>query len=504
VAVNSPTSLGIDVGSSAVKACLVAAADCRILATASSPAEGLQIVALRPGWAEQDPSLWWRHVIRACEELRRSAPDEYRRVSTIGISHQEHGLVLLDRAGEVLRPAIIWCDSRTGSVAQELTSRVGRDRWFSEVLNEPGNFTVSKLAWVANFEPQVYSSAATMLLPGDYIAYRMTGECATTREGLSEGMLYNFARRSPASSLMADVGLSDTLIPQVIDSFGDQGTLTRNASRQLGLSPHARVTFRAGDQHANAVGLGALHPGSAACAAGTSGVIFSVTDQALTDARSRVNTFSHVTGSGDAPRFAVVLCINAAGIAYDWLRRILSTGSHGEIAFSDVDTLAAAVPSGADGVSLLPFGNGAERILGNRTTGFSFFGIDVNRHGPAHVARAALEGIAFAFRLGGKVLDELGASFEVLHAGNSGMFVNTEFRGLVATALGVPIAVHDGSPACGAALGALVGGGAYPSVKAALAERKPPALHDPDEFLRRDLEEPYERWMRHLERALEP
>ena len=492
------SALGIDIGSSAIKASLVDMDSLQLLASSVSPETAeLGIDAPQPGWAEQDPGIWWKHAAAACRSLGARNPEAYSRVKVIGISYQEHGLVLLDRKGEVLRPAIIWCDSRTIETGKTLTESLGRERWYSTVGNEPGNFTFSKLAWVLENERALYDAAETAFLPGDYIAYRLTGRALTTREGLSEGMFYNFREKAPAADLLEDAALNPNLIPEPVESFSDQGGITAEAAAELGLPCDARVTFRAGDQHANAVGLGAVEPGMSACAAGTSGVIFAVSDKAAADRKARVNSFLHATSPGMPDRFALLLCINAVGCVYSWVRRVLSVKRESPLDYQELNTMIEGVPPGAEGVGVLPFGNGAERMLGNRASGFSVFGVDLNRHGPEHLVRAALEGTVFAFRWGIGILNELGCKISTLRTGRAGLFKNPEFMAMTASLLGVSIEVYDADPAFGAALGAVGGDGA-----AGARQRAAVHIQQPLPDIAAALQAPYERWVRQLHFAL--
>ena len=500
----STSALGIDIGSSAIKVSLVDIDSRKLLASSVSP-DGVElgIDAPRPGWAEQNPGVWWMHIVKACQELGAREPKAYSRVEVIGISYQEHGLVLLDKAGKVLRPAIIWCDSRTVDTGRRLTESLGRERWYKEVGNEPGNFTFSKLAWVKENERAAYDAAETAFLPGDYIAYRLTGRALTTREGLSEGMFYNFRKKALAGGLLKAAGLNPGLIPEPVESFSDQGRLTDKAAAALGLPSSARVMFRAGDQHANAVGLGVTEPNMSAGAAGTSGVIFAVSDKAVADRKARVNSFLHATAPGMPDRYAVLLCINAVGCVYSWMRRILSARRPTPLDYEQLNRMAAGVPPGAEGVTVLPFGNGGERMLGNWSSGFSVFGVDLNRHGPEHLLRAALEGAVFAFRYGSTILKDLGCEIGTLRTGRAGLFQNREFMAAVSSILCVRIETYDADPAFGAALGAIgAGAGGSGGGPADGLERAAVHVQEPDIELTQSLLLSYERWLLRLESVL--
>lgn len=498
-----PVTLGLDVGSSAVKVCLYDVISGRVTATAVSPATGeIRIDAPYPGWAEQSPDTWWSHVVDSCHTLARQDPDRYRRVAAIGISYQEHGLVLLDGADRVLRPAIIWCDSRTAEIAETLVRRIGAERWRTEVANLPGNFTVSKLAWVQHNRPDLFAAARRWLLPGDYIALRLTGCATTTHEGLSEALLYSFRDRAVATALLEDAGLGPSRFPDAQHSFGDQGLLRGAAATELGLPPDARVTFRAGDQHANAVGLGVVGPGHAAVAAGTSGVVFAVSEQPVFDSMGRVNAFLHVTSETSERRCVTVLCINAVGIVFAWVRRLLAASANRLPDYDELNALIAATGRTLDGPIVLPFGNGAERMLANRAPGFTVSGVDLNRHGPGAVARAALEGVVCAFRYGYSILSELGVAPSTLSGGHAGLFRSVEFTHLLSSALGVPIHLFDSDPATGAALGAAVGAELTDDLEEALRGRAPTSSVEPTESMRRYTTDRYDRWSQALESSL--
>ena len=354
--------LGYDIGSSSIKASLLAIDTGRCVAAATSPnATELAINVPRPGWAEQDPARWWQEVVNATRQLRAAYPFDPAQLAGIGITYQMHGLVLLDRAGQVLRPAIIWCDSRAVNIGNQAFAELGEEFCLSNFLNSPGNFTASKLKWVRENEPAIYAQIHKIQLPGDYLAYRLTGELQTTVSGLSEGVFWNFKKQAIAQELLDYYGISADLLPAVVDTFAVQGRLTADAAQALGLAAGTPLSYRAGDQPNNAFSLNVLHAGEVAATAGTSGVIYGINETATADARSRVNSFVHVNSTREQPKNGVLMCLNGTGILNSWLRRMLGEGS-----YEQLNALAAEAPVGAAGLRFLPFGNGAERILENR------------------------------------------------------------------------------------------------------------------------------------------
>ena len=317
--------LGYDLGSSSVKVCLLDGASGRGVAHACYLDREMTIDAPKPGWAEQAPETWWECTKRATERLLEGADIAARDIRAIGISYQMHGLVLLDRDGRVVRPSIIWCDSRAVDVGARALDALGGTRCLEALLNAPGNFTASKLAWVRENEPAHFERAHTMMLPGDYFAWRLTGRAATTISGLSEGILWDFSKHETAGFLLEHFAIPASLVPDVVPTFGEQGRLTEAAAMELGLKAGTPVTYRAGDQPNNALSLGVLEPGEIAATAGTSGVVYGISDTVRADRRSRVNSFAHVNHSTEATRLGILLCINGTGSAFRWLRERLET-----------------------------------------------------------------------------------------------------------------------------------------------------------------------------------
>ena len=449
--------LGYDIGSSSVKASLVEAATGKCVASAFFPEKEAPIQAPQPGWAEQDPDSWWSFLKQATASVLAQTRCNPADIQAIGISYQMHGLVCIDKAGNPLRPAIIWCDSRAVPYGQRAFETLGQDWCLRHMLNSPGNFTAAKLAWVKENEPAVYEDIWKILLPGDYVALRLTGVAATTVSGLSEGIFWNFLKNAPSQRLLGILGIDESLLADIVPTFGEQGRLTMAAARELGLKPGTPVTYRAGDQPNNALSLNVLNPGEIASTAGTSGVVYGVIGQVTHDPLSRVNPFAHVNHTAEQPRLGVLLCINGTGILNAWLHRNVAP----DLSYDQMNELAATVPVGSEGVSILPFGNGAERMLCNRDVGCSIKGVNFNRHKRAHLLRAAQEGIVFSFCYGIEIMQEMGLKVDRIHAGRANMFLSPLFREALAGTSGATIELYDTDGAVGAARGAGIGAGIY-------------------------------------------
>jgi xylulokinase len=486
--------LGFDLGSSSVKAALVDARTGVAVATAQSPDTEMPIDAPQPGWAEQHPDLWWEHAVKAAHKLwtlTKVAPGEVR---AIGIAYQMHGLVTLDADFQPVRPAIIWCDSRAVAIGEHAFTALGPDYCLRHYLNSPGNFTASKLKWVRDHEPDNYARTRHIALPGDYLACRMTGRLCTTVSGLSEGILWDFQQHNLAESLCATYGINPQLVGDIDPTFGQQGALTAEAAAELGLEPGIPVAYRAGDQPNNALSLNVLQPGEVAATGGTSGVVYAVTDKLVYDPQQRVNSFAHVNHTAAAPRIGVLLCINGAGILYGWMRKnVAAPGS----TYPELEALAAQAPIGADGISILPFGNGAERMLANREPGAHILGLSLTRHDRSHLLRATLEGIAFAFIHGMKALQELGIDVSLLRVGNDNLFQSAIFSNTIAHVLGCRIEMLRTNGAVGAAIAAGAGIGMYPDVRTGLGTLSTVHTYEPDTDAG-PYQEAYARWAEHL------
>lgn len=487
--------LGYDIGSSSVKASLVNAETGKCEATAFYPKEEAEIMAVRPGWAEQHPEQWWESLKLATADVlaRSGAPKE--EIAAIGISYQMHGLVCVDKHRQVLRPAIIWCDSRAVPYGEKAFRDLGEERCLSHLLNSPGNFTASKLAWVKENEPEVFSRIDKIMLPGDYVALRLTGEACTTVSGLSEGIFWDFRNHETARFLMDYYGLDRSLVPDICPTFAEQGRVTAAAAEELGLKEGTPVTYRAGDQPNNALSLNVFEPGEIASTAGTSGVVYGVNGAVNYDPLSRVNTFAHVNHTADQTRLGVLLCINGTGILNSWMKRnVVPEG----VSYAEMNQLAAQAPIGSGGVSILPFGNGAERMLQNREAGCSIHGVNFNVHHRSHLLRAAQEGIVFSFRYGIDIMRQMGIDVRKIHAGHANMFLSPLFRDTLAGVTGAVIELYDTDGSVGAAKGAGMGAGIYRDHQEAFATLDRLAVIEPSAADAPAYEEAYQRWKSYL------
>lgn len=489
--------LGLDIGSSSVKASLVDAATGEPVATAQSPAEEMAILSPAPGWAEQDPEVWWQNVVSAVKACLVQARAGREEVKAIGMSYQMHGLVVVDKQQRVLRPSIIWCDSRAVEIGEAAARDLGERYCLEHYLNSPGNFTASKLKWVKENEPVVYGKIHKVMLPGDYIAMRLTGEIATTETGLSEGIFHDFETGKLADALLAHYGIDKDLLADVVPVFAVQGTLRQEVADLTGLRSGIPIAYRAGDQPNNAFSLNVLKAGETAATAGTSGVIYSVTDKNAFDPKSRVNTFVHVNNTRANPSNGVLLCINGTGILNSWLRK--NTANVDGLEYAEMNRRASTVPIGAQGLVVLPFGNGAERVLGNRTVHASFHGLDFNHHTQAHLFRAAQEGIVFALKYGFEVLQSMGVTSSVIRAGNANMFLSPVFREAFVNTIGAPLELYNTDGATGAAVGAGLGAGIFGSAAEAFKGLHVKARIDPEKDRKEAYREAYAKWLAYLD-----
>lgn len=492
--------LGLDIGSSSIKACVVDATTGRRLVQAQSPSVEMPIDSPRPGWAEQNPDTWWDHVVKSVRSCLNEKDVKSDEVKAIGISYQMHGLVTVDAQHSVLRPSIIWCDSRAVATGQQAFESLGQQYCLEHLLNSPANFTASKLRWVRENEPEVFSRIHKIMLPGDYIAMRLSGEVSTTETGLSEGIFWDFKVGDISDKLLAHYGFDRTLLPTIVPVFGVQAVVNSAAANDLGLRAGTPIAYRAGDQPNNAFSLNVLNPGETAATAGTSGVIYSVTDKNAFDRESRVNTFLHVNHESDKPSNGVLLCVNGTGILNSWLRRNTGAGSIAD--YSQMNALASEVPIGSEGLLFLPFGNGAERILGNRTVNAAMVGLDFNRHQQAHVFRAAQEGIVFALRYGFDILREMGLSIQIIRAGHANMFLSHVFRDAFVNTIGAPLELYDTDGATGAAIGAGIGAGIFASPSDAFRGLEIIGDDEPDKQRKGQYEEAYLKWKHQLNNLL--
>lgn len=483
--------LGYDIGSSSVKASLVNAVTGKCVSSAFFPKTEAEIIAVRQGWAEQEPSSWWENLKLSTQAVITESGVSPEDIKAIGISYQMHGLVCVDKDQNVLRPAIIWCDSRAVPYGRKAFEAIGEEKCLSHLLNSPGNFTASKLAWIKENEPEIYSRIYKIMLPGDYIAMRLTGEICTTVSGLSEGMFWDFKNNSLAGFLMDYYGFDRSLIADIKPTFAEQGRVTAMAAAELGLKAGIPVTYRAGDQPNNALSLNVFNPGEIASTAGTSGVVYGVNGKVNFDSKSRVNTFAHVNHSEEQTRLGVLLCINGTGILNSWIKRTVVPEG---ISYSEMNDLAAGVPIGSDGISILPFGNGAERMLQDREAGCSVHGINFNLHTRNHIIRAAQEGIVFSFKYGIDIMKEMGMDLHKIHAGHANMFLSPIFRDTLAGVTGATIELYDTDGSVGAAKGAGIGAGIYKDNNEAFSTLEKLAVIEPDIRNAQAYADAYGRW----------
>ncbi len=482
--------LGIDLGSSSVKASVIDGESGNCLATAFYPKDEMKIIARKPGWAEQEPETWWMNLKAAIADCNQQLGEKKKQIGAVGISYQMHGLVTVDKNFKVLRPSIIWCDGRAVEYGEKAYNGIGKDFCLSHLLNSPGNFTATKLAWVKENEPDIYKRIYKIMLPGDYFAMRMTGVPMTTYSGLSEGIFWDFQNNTVSKELLDFFGFDQSLLADPVPSFSPQGNLIKSVSEELGLPEGIPVSYRAGDQPNNALSLNVLEPGEVAATAGTSGVIYGVTDQKKHEPRSRVNTFLHVNHSVSSPRSGVLLCISGTGILNSWLRR--NVGNN--LSYNEMNELAGKIKPGSEGLSILPFGNGAERMLENKDTGARIFGLNFNSHSNAHLFRAAQEGIVFSIRYGLDIMKETGIVPSVIRAGAANMFQSNIFREALSCITGIEINLYNTDGSIGAARGAGIGCGYYKSAKEAFAGLKTVGVTLPDKSKTAVYEEAYMRW----------
>ncbi len=489
--------LGYDIGSSSVKASLVNVDSGKCVASSFFPKTEAEIKAVQPGWAEQDPDSWWSYLKSATHAVMTESGVAANDIAAIGISYQMHGLVCVDKNQQVLRPAIIWCDSRAVPYGQKAFETLGEATCLSHLLNSPGNFTASKLAWVKEHEPEIYERIDKIMLPGDYIAMKMSGTICTTISGLSEGMLWDFKKNEVASLLMDYYGFDSKLIPEIKPTFSEQGRVNSWAAKELGLKEGIPITYRAGDQPNNALSLNVFNPGEIASTAGTSGVVYGVNGEVNYDPKSRVNTFAHVNHTTDQTRLGVLLCINGTGILNSWVKRVVAPEG---LSYNDMNDLATQAPIGSSGVSILPFGNGAERMLENKEIGCSIHGVNFNLHGKHHIIRAAQEGIVFSFKYGIDIMERMGIPVQKIHAGHANMFLSPIFRETLASITGATIELYDTDGSVGAAKGAGMGAGIYKDNNDAFASLEKLAVIEPNLKYRAEYDEAYARWKEALER----
>lgn len=489
--------LGYDIGSSSVKASLVNAVTGKCVASAFYPKTEAAIIAVKQGWAEQEPANWWENLKLSTKAIMAESGVKAEDIKAIGISYQMHGLVCVDKNQNVLRPAIIWCDSRAVPYGQKAFETIGEEKCLSHLLNSPGNFTASKLAWIKENEPEIFEKIYKIMLPGDYIAMRLTGEICTTVSGLSEGMFWDFKNNRVADFLMDYYGFDKSIIADIKPTFSEQGRVTVAAAQELGLKEGIPVTYRAGDQPNNALSLNVFNPGEIASTAGTSGVVYGVNGKVNYDPKSRVNTFAHVNHTEEQTRLGVLLCINGTGILNSWIKRTVVPEG---VSYAEMNNLAAQAPIGSGGVSILPFGNGAERMLQNKEVGCSINGVNFNLHTRNHIIRAAQEGIVFSFKYGIDIMKGMGMDVQKIHAGHANMFLSPIFRETLAGVTGATIELYDTDGSVGAAKGAGMGAGIYKDNNEAFATLEKLEVIEPKLSDAAAYADAYGRWVEYLEK----
>jgi len=468
--------IGFDLGSSSVKAALIEASTGKSIGSVRYPEQEMAIISEHKGWAEQDANLWWNNICKVSLKLLAHTNTSSSKIKGIGIAYQMHGLVVVDKNLKVLRPSIIWCDSRAVAIGNQVFKSVGENKCIKNLLNSPGNFTLSKLKWIKDNEPKLFKKIYKLMLPGDFVAMKLSGETTTTISGLSEGIMWDFKQNKPADWLFDFMGISTELIPTIVPTFSNQGTVTKKASIEIGLPEGIPILYRAGDQPNNALSLNAFQPGEIAATGGTSGVVYAVTDNTKTKESSRINNFAHVNYTTDQSRIGKLLCINGSGSAYSWMKRNITDSTD---SYQNMNHLAASVPVGSDGLQILPFGNGAERMLNSKNKGASIQNLNFNKHTKAHLLRATLEGIAFSFVYGITILKNDGVKLSAIRAGNDNLFRSALFSNTIATLIGVDIDIHDTTGAIGAARAAGVSLGDFKTFDEALSKNEQIATHTP-------------------------
>lgn len=491
--------LGIDIGSSSVKASLIDGQTGNCLSSAFYPKQEMKITALKAGWAEQEPLQWWENLKLAISDVMAESKVDPKSIDSIGISYQMHGLVVVDKNQQVLRPSIIWCDSRAAVYGNKAFTEIGEKKCLANLLNSPGNFTASKLKWVKENEPALYAKIDKIMLPGDYIAMKLSGEIKTTASGLSEGMLWNFKENAVADLLIDYYGFEPSFISEIVPTFSVQGVVNAKAAAETGLAEGTKISYRAGDQPNNALSLNVLNPGEIATTAGTSGVVYGVSGEVKYDPFSRVNTFAHVNHTDKDTRLGVLLCINGTGILNSWLNKTIGNKA---FSYEEMNQKAAEIAIGSEGLSILPFGNGSERVLQNKNIGAQISGLAFNTHSEAHLFRAAQEGIVFSFKYGMEIMEEIGIKAQVIRAGKANMFLSPVFRETLAGVSGATIELYNTDGSIGAARGAGIGSGYYASPKEAFASLKKLETVTPDTSKKAQYEEAYQNWKLQLDKYI--
>jgi xylulokinase len=480
--------LGLDVGTSGVKAILVAPSG-EVVGSATSP---LTLQTPHPGWAEQDPEAWWRATLDAIAGVRAKRPDTL--VASVGISGQMHSSVFLDRTGTVIRPALLWCDGRTTAECEEITRRVGGEARLRELASNPAleGFTLPKVLWLRRHEPDAFARLATVLLPKDYIRYRLTGALATEPSDASATLMYDTAHLRWSEEIMRAVELPMSLLPDVGPSAGVLGRVSEAAARTTGLAAGTPVVGGGADNACGAAGVGVVAPGEVVTSWGTSGTVLAPTATPVVDPRLRAHTFCHVLPD----LWYVMGVVLTAGGAFAWYQEQLARELAGVAdAPARLDAEAASVPRGADGVTFLPYLQGERTPHRDAAARGALLGLSL-AHTRAHLTRAVLEGICFALRDSLTILQEIGLApaHRLLTGGGAR---SPLLRRLQSEIFGLPVTTvnREEGPAYGAALLAAVGAGAYADVRAAVqATLSRAPLEAPQPSAHEEYAQPYARF----------
>ena len=487
--------LGLDIGSSSVKASLLDVDSGKSIASKAFPEEEMPINSPQSGWAEQDPDMWWKYVKECIAFVQQKAEVKKGELKAIGIAYQMHGLVCVDKNKQVLRPSIIWCDSRAVAIGEKAFSDLGKDYCLPHLLNSPGNFTASKLRWVIENQPEIASKIHKIMLPGDFIAMKLTGEIMTSETGLSEGIFWDFKQNGLSEQLLTAMGIAKEWIPEVVPSFSVQGKVSSASAKETGLEAGIPIAYRAGDQPNNAFSLQVLKPGELATTAGTSGTVYGVCDEPLYDPDSRVNTFVHVNHSQKKPSYGVLLCVNGTGILNSWLKKVMGGP---RITYEEMNSLGNGASIGSEGLVFIPFGNGVERIMKNKHVGAQLLGLDLLKHDKKHVVRAAQEGIVSALTYGFRIMKDMGMNLQTVKAGHANMFLSPLFRKTFVHMNRVNLELYNTDGAQGAARGAGIGAGIFGTESEAFQGLELLETLEPNTNFYDVYEEVYANWERRL------
>ncbi len=461
--------LGIDLGTSFIKVSVIDSISQSCIASVQYPEKEVSIVSIQSGWAEQSPDQWWFDIKQAIINLNKTRKYNPNDIKAIGISYQMHGLVLIDKKGNVLRDSIIWCDSRAVSYGAKAEEKIGKEKCYTHLLNAPGNFTASKLAWVKENEPSIYDDIYKVLLPGDFISYRMTNELSTTPSALSEGVFWDFKKNNISIDILNYFDFDKSIFPEIKDVFSNHGQLSNDVALELNLNPQIPITYKAGDQPNNAFSLNVIEHGEFAATAGTSGVIYGIINTLNGEINAKINRFAHVNHDKDSVRIGTLLCVNGAGIMNKYIKQKFGS----DLSYHTFDDLAATVTPGSNGLHILPFGNGAERIFDNRTIGAHIENLDLNKHESPHFFRAVQEGVAFSFKYGFEHMCSSNFFPIKIKAAKSNMFKSPVFKEAFVNLIGVSLEIYDTDGSIGAAKGSGVIIGAYSSPLDACTIQKP-------------------------------